>query len=61
MGVNKNYKGKKKATKRRFSRSFDKDDARHYVVYTHLCKAKVQFPFLRAEEIIQALKDSRLL
>lgn len=46
---------------KRFSRAFRKDDARHYVIYSELCKLKVQNPYQVAEIILDSLKESKLL
>lgn len=46
--------------KKRFSRVFAKDDARHYVIYSELSKMKIDSPFLRAEVIMDALKAAKL-
>ena len=49
-----------KKTKKRYSNAFREDDARHYVIYSELCKMKIDSPFLRAEIILQALKDANI-
>ena len=54
-------KNTKEKKPNRFSRTFQKDDARHYIVYAELCKLKIENPYQIAEIIIQALRESKLL
>lgn len=51
---------KKEEGKKRFSRAFSKDDARHYVIYAALSKMKIDTPFLRADVILEDLKEANL-